>query len=62
MVAVREFSRRKCTTKAIGDLKHDAGMVATHQREPSELETFRQLGLGSLHKEILEFGVRISTR
>ena len=41
----------RCSTKAMGDLKHRVGMVATRQWEPSEL-----------CGEIVEFRVRISTR
>ena len=40
-----------CTTKAVGDLKHGAGVVVTHQWEPSELGV-----------ETVEFRVRLYTR
>ena len=40
-----------CTTKAVGDLKHRAGMVETRQWE-----------LSQLGEEILEFRVRVSMR
>jgi hypothetical protein len=39
----------RCSTKAIGDLKHGIGVVITHQWELSELGG-----------EIVEFRVRIS--
>ena len=41
----------RCSTKAVGDLKHGVGVVVTHQWEPSELGG-----------EIVEFRVRLSMR
>jgi hypothetical protein len=41
----------RCSTKAMGDLKHRVGMVASRQWEP------RELG-----EQIVEFRVRILTR
>jgi hypothetical protein len=43
---VQQQSAQKCTTKAMAVLKHGAGMVATCQRELSELgeEIFGALG------------------